>query len=79
MSEDRLLLRRKRLTLIDLILWLYLRLFNDIGLTHGRTMLNNELEKCGKKRLVQGPYRRQAAEHDVLSEIRRIKIAMMHT
>jgi hypothetical protein len=42
-------------------------------------MLNNELEKCGKKRLVQGPYRRQAAEHDVLSEIRRIKIAMMHT
>ena len=62
-----------------MILLLYLRPFNDISPTNGRMMLNNELEKCGEKRITRGTYCRLAALRDVSVEFITIKIAVVHT
>jgi predicted metalloprotease len=62
-----------------LILPLYLRPFNDISRTNGWVMLNNELEKCGEKRIVRRICCRPAAVHDVSVEFITIKAAVVQT
>jgi hypothetical protein len=61
------------------ILRLYLRPFSDISPANGRMMLNNELEKCGERRIVRGTYCRPAAVRDVSVEFIAIKIALVQT
>jgi len=42
-------------------------------------MLNNELEKCGEKRIVRGTYSRPATVHNVSVELITIKTAVVQT
>jgi len=58
---------------------LWLRPFNDISPKNGRMILNNEMEKCGEKRIVRGTDCRPVAVHDVSVEFITIKIAVVQT